>query len=672
MAKILGVPVIVRTRVARQMVGLFLACAVLPVLAMAAVTWLSTRRQLEASAQEELRSSGKLVGMVLFDRLSRLETLARTGARDDSAAPAGFVATPAQRRQLADGRAILVLGGTPDTPRVHVGVAAPGDSTAMTLRWASVGVPELLGSGKAEGLTPYGARVCVRAADRALGCTGGKGQAGGAPLAAEDLLFLSYGFAAPSWTIRLERPADVVLQPLAEFERSFVQLLVATLLAVLVLAQVQIRRRLDPLARLHEATRRAARNDFAPCDVPPSANEFTELAEAFNRMLVQLGEQWRSLQAINATDSALLAAPDRARIAAAVLAHAQEVAPADQATLLLGSPRRGATGAAHWTGFTARDGLVTGVALDVQPHDVGELDAAPLRVSLRGETRSYLPALTADARPVTAMEVFPLRAHGELVGALMLGFCDAEAALESRLTFAATLAHQVSAALTTTQLLDDLRALNDGALAALARTIDANSSWTAGHTERVTRIAVALAAARGMDAEGCERVRRGALLHDLGKIGVPAAILDKPTALTPEERRLIERHPVLGAEILGEIAAYADILPIVRHHHERWDGEGYPDRLRGSAIPEDARLVALADTVDALLSARPYREGWALERVLEYVRAEAGRQFDPELARHFVQLLRRQDSALFEALFPDGPPGAPAAGAEIAAGAPGR
>lgn len=175
---------------------------------------------------------------------------------------------------------------------------------------------------------------------------------------------------------------------------------------------------------------------------------------------------------------------------------------------------------------------------------------------------------------------------------------------------------------------------------ALAAAVDAKDRYTQGHSQRVAHYAVELAERLGFTETRRERLFIAGTLHDIGKIGVPDAVLHKPGPLSPEERLQMEQHPVLGEQILKEVPQLADTLPGVRHHHERWDGKGYPDGLVGEAIPLEARVLALADTFDAMTSDRPYRRGMSYERALEEIERCAGAQFDPALAPVFVEMMR--------------------------------
>ncbi|MBW1728329.1 MAG: HD-GYP domain-containing protein, partial [Deltaproteobacteria bacterium] len=165
---------------------------------------------------------------------------------------------------------------------------------------------------------------------------------------------------------------------------------------------------------------------------------------------------------------------------------------------------------------------------------------------------------------------------------------------------------------------------------------------TAGHSERVTDMALEIGAVLRLTSEKLDNLHRAALLHDIGKIGVPVAVLDKPGKLDDEEYRLIKMHPRIGAKILEPITAYKEVVPIVLQHHERYDGKGYPAGLSADSIDIGARVLAVADVFDALTSDRPYREGWALERVIDLITQEAGRQFDPDVVEAFLEIMKMQ------------------------------
>ena len=184
--------------------------------------------------------------------------------------------------------------------------------------------------------------------------------------------------------------------------------------------------------------------------------------------------------------------------------------------------------------------------------------------------------------------------------------------------------------------------MQDASLAtiqALAAAVDAKDAYTKGHSTRVAEYARDLAQYLGLKESVQELTYRTGTLHDVGKIGVPDSILNKPSRLEDEERAIMETHPVLGELIVRKAPQLEDTIPGVRHHHEAWDGTGYPDRLSGEDIPLIARLLAVADTYDAMTSDRPYRKGMAVDFALSTIRKGAGTQFDPELALAFVDMM---------------------------------
>lgn len=177
-----------------------------------------------------------------------------------------------------------------------------------------------------------------------------------------------------------------------------------------------------------------------------------------------------------------------------------------------------------------------------------------------------------------------------------------------------------------------------GTIRALVKAVDAKDPHTATHSERVTRIALRIGAALALDDHSMQLLEYAALLHDVGKIGIPDQVLQKPGRLDEEEWALMRQHPVRSAEIVREIGSLAEVATIVRHHHERVDGNGYPDGLAGDAIPELSRILSLADVYEALTSDRSYRPAMSEERARQVIREGCGCQFDPHFAPQLLAL----------------------------------
>lgn len=178
-----------------------------------------------------------------------------------------------------------------------------------------------------------------------------------------------------------------------------------------------------------------------------------------------------------------------------------------------------------------------------------------------------------------------------------------------------------------------------GSIKALLRTLSARDPYTGYHSNRVTNIALAFARSLRLSSQELEALSNAGYLHDIGKIGVSDAILLKPGPLTPAERALIENHPLIGEKIVEPLGLTVQERNLILLHHERWDGQGYPHGLQGSSIPFLCRLLALADVFDALTSDRPYRQAFSVPEALAEIEDQAGRQFDPDLSRHFVNLI---------------------------------
>jgi HD-GYP domain-containing protein (c-di-GMP phosphodiesterase class II) len=176
-------------------------------------------------------------------------------------------------------------------------------------------------------------------------------------------------------------------------------------------------------------------------------------------------------------------------------------------------------------------------------------------------------------------------------------------------------------------------------LLGLANALEAKDEYTRGHSERVAGLAQRLALAAGLGISEAKTIAEAGLLHDLGKIGVPEHILRKQGPLTDEEWIAMRRHPLTGAQIVAPLEFFADAVLIVRHHHERHDGSGYPDGLKGDGIPVGARVVAIADVYDALTSERPYRRKLAREEAVQVMRDDAGLTLEPRLTELFLDLV---------------------------------
>jgi putative nucleotidyltransferase with HDIG domain len=203
---------------------------------------------------------------------------------------------------------------------------------------------------------------------------------------------------------------------------------------------------------------------------------------------------------------------------------------------------------------------------------------------------------------------------------------------------------------------EEILELNDGLLVTLSEIIDLRDPHMLGHSKLVSKYATDIARLLGLKEKQMDLVRKAALLHDIGKLGIPMEILTKPARLTRQEYEIIKTHSALGGDLVKNSPSLRPLIPIIRHHHEYFNGKGYPDRISGNEIPIEARIVAVADAIEAMTSDRPYRKGLKTEQVVEELKKYSGTQFDPLVVGAAVQMLSEMDAC---ELYPRDAPGRP-------------
>jgi putative nucleotidyltransferase with HDIG domain len=232
----------------------------------------------------------------------------------------------------------------------------------------------------------------------------------------------------------------------------------------------------------------------------------------------------------------------------------------------------------------------------------------------------------------------PLKIKKEVIGVLSVNNKKNEEPFnENDKELLTILATQISVAIENSNLYNNMKDSYKSTIKALSTALDAKDSYTGGHSAQVTKYALPIAREMGLDKEFIEKLEYAGLLHDIGKIGIIENILNKKGRLTDEEFEIIKKHPVIGAEILESIPFLGEIVPMVKYHHERWDGRGYPEGLKGEEIPLGARIISVADTFDAMTSDRPYRKGLPAEIAREEIEKNAGTQFDPKVVEAFLK-----------------------------------
>jgi putative nucleotidyltransferase with HDIG domain len=693
-----------RSKVARRIFILFITCAILPITALAVISYDRVTDELERQSQTRLFQGAKSAGMVILERLQFVSTEMKTlsSSFDPSTSAPYQLSTKIGLETLAarcfkslavitpKGKHVPLFGNMGEVPSLkaddeqHLAsgklllttLHKPGQPPRILLRIALKTEPEgqsqLVGEIKdnylwdnvADTALPPNSELCVLdPSGRMLFSTlpilrslpqkeisemvrlyMGKFEwkyEKTEYMAIYWSLFTKYEFHSPKWIMVMSEPKAYVLAPADDFKKSFTLILLLTVWVVLFLSFKQIRRSLVPLEKLREGTHRIAGRDFQTRVTVKSGDEFEELADSFNIMAGRLGRQFNTLITMNEIDRSILSALDTEKIVTAVLTRLQELFPCDCAGLALFAQGGELHGEMYVKAQKPNDGIRL-ESIRLTPQEVQELHANPetLFIDMKRETPLYLAPLSELGMKLFL--AFPVFVNKRVTGVMALGFRDPSALTEEDQLHARQLADQVAVALSNARLIEDLEELNWGTLYALARAIDAKSPWTAGHSERVTDLALKIGRVMGLSNDELRDLQRAGLLHDIGKLGIPGEILDKPGKLTESEYDLMRQHPQVGAKILEPITAYTKVKPLVLYHHEHFDGSGYPEGLSGEKIPLGARIFSLADKYDALTSDRPYRPAKKRDEVIEYLIARAGFELDPKVVEAFLKVLAQE------------------------------
>jgi putative nucleotidyltransferase with HDIG domain len=709
-----------RSKVGRHIFMLFVLCALLPIAALSILSFSLVTKQLQEQSRARLRQATEAMGMATLERLTLLEaemkmfaltlpihakvaSVASSKAAGENLTQwfealeivtddgrntpvVGHIQNPppltaAQKQHILSGKAVVSTAFRPGgDARVFMSSALDPQNPMRGVLLAEINTAYLWSADA----VPAQSELCVLdEAKRVLTCTAGipasfrdslVGEITSAPrgrfewshegtefLASYWGIPLRYNYSAPGWTVVLSRSKADVLAPLAQFKATFPLIVLMALWVVLLLSITQIRRSLVPLEKLREGTRRIAMRDFDSRVTITSNDEFQELATSFNAMADRLRRQFNALATMSEIDRGVLSALETEKIVDTVLARLPDLLPCDSASVTLLDPEVPGMVRTYIPGLRAREKWWRS---PISPEELQKLrdNQESLLINVGEKFPNYLAPLTLFG--VKSILLFPIFLDQGLSGIMNVGYRAAPQYSQDDLTQARRIANQVAIALSNARMIEELKEFSWGTLSALARAIDAKSSWTSGHSERVTELACKLATEMGYTGRDLDRVKRGGLLHDIGKIGTPMNILDKPGRLTADELRIMHEHARLGAHILQPIPGFQEILPIVLQHHEWVDGSGYPEGLVGEAISLDARIFAVADCYDALTSDRPYRAALPRARVIETIKEESGRHFDPRVVEAFLGLLKKEEKREAEgAMNTAAEPSAPGVGA---------
>lgn len=695
---------LLRSVFARRIYSLFVLCALLPICLLAAISLVQVSRASRTDGMERLRHSGKNAGMTIMEALFLLEvelrsvaqTIDRGTAEDARLLRSGqavddekrFLAfslfseggegtsllgspislprlLPEARRHLRSGKALLFRS---PSGRICLAVTLGDDRTGDRLLVAEVN-PDYLWSLVRRSLSPETELCVVDASGRLLFTTAEKpprflpqvvnrlatssvGQLEWSGGEQEQLVsywtaFLEPRYLSSSWSAVVSQERQVAFRQLRLFGRTFLLVVCLALILVSYLSGILIRRNLLPLATLRQGTQRLSQGELEVRLDLRSGDEFQELAENFNTMADRLERQFFATRETGRVVQEFLAAHDRdtvVRVAlssrgTAVLCQAIALSlmgtdPERDARTYLSLAGDGdpAPGRGRPTPFSGEEiaHLVEARGGHLHCSEVSNFSSLLRPLAVQGAHDFYL---------------FPFFLGETLTGVLSIGYSQLPVQIQGDLARARHVADETAVALDNLRLMEELNQLNWGTIGALATAVDAKSPWTAGHSERVTRLALDIGRTMGLDEQALALLHLGGLFHDIGKIAVPEAILDKRDKLTDEEFALIKSHPSAGARILAPISAYEPVIPVVEQHHEWFNGEGYPQGLAGHEISQGGRILAVADVFDALISDRPYRAGWEQERVVSHIVGRAWSQFDPVVVEALLEVVADRESA---------------------------
>jgi putative nucleotidyltransferase with HDIG domain len=464
-------------------------------------------------------------------------------------------------------------------------------------------------------------------------------------LASYREIFLQPKFQTNPWTVIASESTDYIHSPIASFNKTFFLIILLSLWIVLFLSLNQIRRSLIPLEKLKTGVQRIAKKEFNTKVIITSRDEFADLARTFNAMAYRLGRQFKTLTTITEIDRAILSALKADDIVTTLLNRINDVIPCDVVGVTILDKKNPEIGIIY-LGDQNSSSEENKKMLTLSQNETRILADHKEKMFLEQEDfqQSYLSPLAKNG--IKSFHIFPIFLQNSLAGIISFGYRHKPSFTDEDMAQARQLSDQVGVALSNVRLIEELSDFSWSTLKALARAIDAKSPWTAGHSERVTNYGLEIGKVMGFSEEELDILKRGGLLHDIGKLGIPNAILDKSKKLTRKDRQILQKHPRLGARILEPIAAYTEVMLIVLQHHENYDGTGYPDGLAGEEISKFSRILAVADRFEAMTANRPYRMAIRPEDAAKFMRDNSGTQFDPEVVDAFLRLLSKKKTSI--------------------------
>lgn len=367
---------------------------------------------------------------------------------------------------------------------------------------------------------------------------------------------------------------------------------------------------------------------------------------------LELQTQLLRMEALREIDLAILGTTDLSLALNTILEKVTNNLKVDAGAILLQNRYTNILEFAAGRGFRSREIEKTQIRVGKGQAGLAALEQKTIFLAdLRNADPPFIRSHLVAAEGVVSYGVTPLTAKGKLIGVLEIFHRTRLHPGQSWFNFFHALAGQTSIAIESGQIFQELQRASlelalayDATLEGWAKGLELRDRETEGHTQRVTDMTAVLAKMARISDSELIHIRRGAMLHDIGKLGVPDSVLLKPGKLSDDEWAIMRQHPTFAYEWLYPIEYLRPCLAIPHSHHEKWDGTGYPQGLKGEQIPLAARIFAVVDVWDALTSDRPYRPAWSQEQALEYIQQQAGAHFDPNVTRLFLQMVNDDES----------------------------
>lgn len=690
---------IFRSKVSLRIFLLFVVCALLPITVLTLLSLFQVNTQLEKQSQKQLHQDALALGITFYDRLMLVEaemkrvssfmvqkagspreiisdnvyesrqqlfkslSIIRSGKSEEIIGESieNLQINPAQKKYLSTGGTLVFTAARKDLETsVYMSVYLDPKNPSKGRLLSEINPAYLWGLDEGE-MPLEMTEVCILDQSRNVLFSSLKQERlaallrmvptdrknpgyftwksnGTGYLANSSVVFLESRFFSDMWTVIMSEPKSHVQAPLAKFKKIFLQVTILSLFVVLLLSTRQIRKSMIPLERLREGTQRIAERKFNTTIEVKSNDEFEELAGSFNTMASELNRHFKALKTMSSIDRAILSVLNTDKVVDTFLMRIGEIFTCDAAGVCLMDTYTENL----WHSFTRMSTLIA----DKQAEDIVMGDRLlkiyydnpdHLLLSSKENLPPFLKSLAKQE--MRSFLVMPVFVKNQLTAITILAHKFPPKFSQEDLAQTRQLANRLALALSNANLINELNQLNWGTLTALARTVDAKSHWTSGHSERVSKMAISIGNILGLSSEELDDLRKAALLHDIGKISTPKNILDKQGKLTQQEYDQIKKHPWQGARILEPITQYSQMIPIVLQHHERFDGNGYPNGAFGNEIVFGARVLSIADTFDAMTSDRPYRKGMDVGRVVREIKEQSDRQFDPDIVKAFLEAI---------------------------------